>query len=264
MKIRTLGSRENPAMMMVPGMFCTAEIPEIAARYLEKDYYIILPTLDGHHREEPVYRGAEADARELAAWLDQSGLERLALLQGTSMGAEVALALAPKLRLPVAHYLFDGGPFFHFPRFFRAIMARKFMGYMNLVKGRDTAEAVEMLMKDPFVKKLGGDSLEAYRGMLGGFCEIGQWIDKGSVRRIADTCYRCDPPGVPEAMARRFVFLYSENEPARKSEKRMKKHYPQAQFIVAKGYGHGGFQGEQPERYAQLMRALAEGRAVAL
>jgi hypothetical protein len=53
MKVKTLGSRENPAVLMIPGMFCTADMPEKVARFLEKDYFIILPTLDGHHAEDP-------------------------------------------------------------------------------------------------------------------------------------------------------------------------------------------------------------------
>lgn len=260
MKVKTLGQSRNPAVLMIPGMFCTSDVPELAAKYLANEYYVILPTLDGHHREEPVYHGVDRDAAEIVGWLEDNGVTRLALLQGTSMGAEVALAVAARIRIPVDHWLLDGGPCFHFPRFFRAIMARKFNGYMNMVRGKTTGQAVDALMKDPFVKKLGGDSLDSYRGMLGGFCEIGQWIDSASVRRIADTCYRCVLPDIPDETARRFVFLYSENEPARKSEKRLKKKYPQAAFLVAKGYGHGGFQGEQPEKYAGLMRDIIEGR----
>ena len=53
MKVKTLGSRKNPAILMIPGMFCTSDTPEKAARFLKKDYFIILPTLDGHHAEEP-------------------------------------------------------------------------------------------------------------------------------------------------------------------------------------------------------------------
>ena len=38
MKVKTLGSRTNPAILMIPGMFCTGDMPEKAARFLEKEY----------------------------------------------------------------------------------------------------------------------------------------------------------------------------------------------------------------------------------
>ena len=259
MKVKTLGSREKPAILMIPGMFCTGDMPEKVARFLEKDYFIILPTLDGHHAEEPVYHNKQTDGQKIVSWLHENRIEKLALLQGTSMGAEVALETARQLDIPVGRYLFDGGPFFRFPRFFRALMATKFMSYMKAVKGKEKDQAVRELMKDPFVKRLGGDSLDSYRDMMGGFCEVGQWIEKDSVRRIADTCYQCDLPDFASETAMRFVFLFSENEPARKSENRLKKKYPEAVYKITKGYGHGGFQAEDPEKYAAMMAELISG-----
>ena len=262
MKVKTLGSRKNPAILMIPGMFCTGDMPEKAARFLEKEYFIILPTLDGHHAEEPVYHDKQTDGQKIVSWLHENRIEKLALLQGTSMGAEVALEIARQLDIPVSHYLFDGGPFFRFPRFFRALMAVKFMSYMKKVKGKDKDQAIRELLKDPFIKKLGGESLDSYRDIMGGFCEVGRWIEKDSVRRIADTCYRCDLPDFAQETVRRFVFLFSENEPARKSEKRLKKKYPKAEFRVAKGYGHGGLQAEDPEKYAAVMAELINGSEI--
>lgn len=259
MKVKTLGNKEKPAIMMIPGMFCTSEMPEIVAKHLQDDFYVILPTLDGHHKEEPVYHSKEDDGREIVEWLHENGVERLALLQGTSMGAEVALEVARQIDIPVKHYLFDGGPFFHFPRFFRAIMAGKFRKFGDLVRGKSKEEAVSNIMNNRFVKKLGAGSLDSYKGMLDGFIEVCQWIDRDSIRRIADTCYKCDLPDFDEDRIRTFTFLYSENEPARKAEKRLRKKYPDAEYLIMKGYGHGGFQTEKPKEYAELVRKEAIG-----
>lgn len=115
MKVKTLGNKDNPAILMIPGMFCTSDLPEAVAKYLQDDFYMILPTLDGHHKEEPVFYSKQDDGREILQWLYENGVKRLTLLQGTSMGAEVALEVARQIDMPVEHYLFDGGPFFHFP-----------------------------------------------------------------------------------------------------------------------------------------------------
>lgn len=247
---------------MIPGMFCNSDMPEIIGRQLQNDFFIILPTLDGHYKEEPVYHSKQRDGAEIKRWLEDNRVDHLALLQGTSMGAEVALETANQLDIPVDHYLYDGGPFFHFPPFFRAFMANKFMKFVNMMRGKTAEEATELIMQSRFVKKLGGESLDSYRDLLAGFCQTAQWIDKDSVRRIADTCYKCDLPDLPEDVVRKSVFLFSENEPARKSEKRLRKKYPRAKYVIAEGYGHGGYQTAVPDKYAEFVKAFTKGEDV--
>ena len=101
MIIRTLGNNENPVIIMIPGMFCTYEMPGIIAEYLKDDFCILLPTLDGHHKEEPIYHSKQEDARKIIEWLHENDIKRIALLQGTSMGAELALEVASKIDIPV-------------------------------------------------------------------------------------------------------------------------------------------------------------------
>ena len=259
MKIDTLGHKENPVIILIPGMFCTSEMTSIIGKYFEKDYYVVLPTLDGHYRENPHYISKQQDSREMIEWLHANGIKEIELLQGTSMGAEVALEIAANLDIPVKHYLYDGGPFFHFPGFFRALMCRKFMIMVNKAASCGSAEEAEAaLLNDPFVKKLGGNSLDSYRGLLGGFARIGQWIDVKSVRAISDTCYKCDLPDLNDDVLAKTVFLFSEKEPARQSEKRLRKKYPGAGYYIAKGYGHCGFQVQAPDRYAEYIRRMIE------
>ena len=259
MKVETLGNKGNPVIIMIPGMFCDSEMTKRIGHYFEDDYYILLPVLDGHYKENPHYISKFQDSKELINYLEENHIEEIELLHGTSMGAEVALQVAADLKIPVKHYLYDGGPFFKFPRFFRAIMAKKFMVLVNIASSKKTVEEAETaIMNDPFVKKLGGESLESYRGILGGFAKIGQWIDRKSVRAIADTCYKCDLPAFSDEIIAKTTFLFSEKEPARKSEKRLKKKYPDANYYIAKGYGHGGFQIQGLDEYVTYLHSLLE------
>ena len=43
---------------------------------------------------------------------------------------------------------------------------------------------------------------------------------------------------------------------------RLKKKYPKAEFRVSKGYGHGGLQAEDPEKYAAVMAELINGSEI--
>ena len=36
MKVKTLGNKTNPAILMIPGMFCTGDMPEKVAAMISK------------------------------------------------------------------------------------------------------------------------------------------------------------------------------------------------------------------------------------
>ena len=48
MTFQTLGNRQNPAVMLIHGMISSGADCEPFGRCLADEYYVILPTLDGH------------------------------------------------------------------------------------------------------------------------------------------------------------------------------------------------------------------------
>ncbi len=256
MKFDTLGSRENPAILMIHGMFCNADMVKRFAQYMQDDYYIILPTLSGHYEGSDDYESKEAEAKAILHYLHEQGITKLAMLQGTSTGAEVALEFARICDIEIQHYFYDGGPFFDFPRWFKSIMRKKFDGFVSLVNNKTTDEAREALMNNSFVKALIGKNSAAYEGALTDFCEVGRHATKKSVKNVVETCYACKLPSFDEETQRRFIFLFSAKEPARKSEKRLKKQYPYAEYRIVEGYGHGGLQIAEPQKYADCLKDI--------
>ena len=75
---------------------------------------MILPTLDSHHPGSAPLRSAGQQVETLLDWLGREGIGSLALLHGTSMGAEIAPTAAARAAVPIARCVFDGGPFFRF------------------------------------------------------------------------------------------------------------------------------------------------------
>ncbi len=174
MKFDTLGSRENPAILMIHGMFCNADMVKRFAQYMQDDYYIILPTLSGHYEGSDDYESKEAEAKAILHYLHEQGITKLAMLQGTSTGAEVALEFARICDIEIQHYFYDGGPFFDFPRWFKSIMRKKFDGFVSLVNNKTTDEAREALMNNSFVKALIGKKFSRLRGRIDRFLRGGQ------------------------------------------------------------------------------------------
>ena len=254
MKFDTYGDPSRPAVVSVPGMFCTAESPLRFAKYMAEKYFIVLPTLDGHYRgSEPLISAAD-EAEKLVSGLRGLGVTEIAMLHGTSMGAEVALAAAKVCDIPVRAYFYDGGPFFLFPAWFRKLMEWKFRIMLSKC-GKNGADA---LMNDGFVKKLAGDHLKSYREMISGFSEMAKIVTKRDVRVITGICYRCALPELSEKTQRKSIFHFSEGEPAHMSKKRLTRAYPYASFIDRPGNGHCGFQTEDPKGYAEMLMKVIE------
>ena len=249
MKVKTLGKNNRPVIVCIPGMFCdyTSVLP--FAEYLADDFFVIIPTLDGHYKDSPDYSGADKQAEKLLAKLKKLKVRRITLLQGTSMGAEVALAFARCSDIPVDRCVFDGGPFFDFPDAAKAFMRRRFSGFLKKYKGK-TAEDV---LKDPLVRWLGGEDARYYRGMIDSFVRSADFITPNTVRNAVETCYACKLPDFSEEEQRRFQFCWSEKEPAHKSKKRVMEKYPSAAFTDWLGNGYVGFQAKNPEGYALFL-----------
>lgn len=255
MKFETLGKKEDPALLLIHGMFCTAESCMPFANLLKNDYYIILPTLDGHYDGSDHLTDVTHEAKKIVSYLHKERIGSLELLQGTSMGAEVALAVAANCDLPIRHYFFDGGPFFDFPGWFKFIMFKKFQRIVKKCAGKTEDE----ILKDPLVRNLGGDNLESFRGMIGGFTQLANFMTKQNIKAITEICYNCQLPEFDPQVQRKFVFFFSKKEPAHMSQKRLKKKYPKAIYKEYPGNTHCGFQTTKPAAYAKYLRKVIAG-----
>jgi len=261
MKFNTVGVKENPVIIMCNGSFTTGESLISFAEKLSDSYYVILPTYDGHTDDGTVFTTRIEQVRKIFQYLQSEGIQEVELVQGLSMGAEVALDLAAMMyssgNITLKHGMFDGGPFFHFNPLMRKIMQKKFLNLLNGLKGLNEEEAFEKVTKNPMIKwMMKGQDLSAYKGMIGGMSWISPCLTDESIRNESDACYTFDFPEVDEEEQKKYLFMWSDNEPAHSSEKSIRKHYPHAQYRSNGNLGHGGFFIKQPEEYEKLIREV--------
>jgi len=62
MKIEVLGDKKKPAVLLVHGMFCNADSVKHFAKYLQDEYYVIVPTMSGHYPGSADYISKEKEA----------------------------------------------------------------------------------------------------------------------------------------------------------------------------------------------------------
>ncbi len=265
MTFTTLGDKQNPAILLIHGMISSAADCEPFGRYLADRYYVIMPTLDGHGHDGTDLLPLEGEVEKLVGYLKENGIPSLAMVQGSSMGAEIALAVAKKLEqenIPFACGFFDGGPFFHFNPVFRAFMHRKFTTLVKIFDTDDHEAAYRKMMNHPFFKFVAKDRAEQFEPLIRSITSERRHYSKKTVRNLVEICYKCDLPTFGTEVQKRLLFFFSDEEPARKSRKRLMKAYPEAQYRDIQGYAHCGYQTVEPEKYAEILRQTIESAGI--
>jgi len=259
MLFETVGDCSHPVIVMINGSFTTGEgFANFARKYLADDFYVIAPTYDGHYEGSPAFDSREGQAAKILAYLKEEGIREVAVLQGLSMGSEVALDLLDQISrdgsVSVRRCFFDGGPYFRFPGWFRRIMYLKFRGFLNAGKKK----GVEAMMDSRMVRWMMGDMTDCQESMMDVFGHIPvDVITDETIRNETEACYTFDFPTLSEELQKRCVFSWSSDEPAGKSSKKIKARYPHAVYRSPGALGHSGFMIRKPQKYAALLRRLA-------
>lgn len=110
MRFITLGDRQSPAVLFFHAMGVTGESSRPVAEYLQDRFFCILPTSTVYCPGQR-YTGKENEVRQVEDFLREQGVERLALVVASSIGADLAMAFLRRTALPVEHIYFDGGQF---------------------------------------------------------------------------------------------------------------------------------------------------------
>ena len=260
MKFETAGNKTNPAVIMLNGSFTTGKGLLPMAQPLSDSYYIILPTYDGHYENGGEFTTRADQAEKIRDYLLQENIRHIALVHGVSMGAEIALTLAFVLEgsgIAADRYLFDGGPYFAFPKEFRSVMQKKFIGLLRLTQQGSTEELMARFASHKLTQRIVQGDLTPYRSMIEDIALAVPYMSEASICRESDACYTFDFPAIPKAEQKKFLFTWSDNEPAYKCKEKIKKTYPHAKFCYVKGLGHCGLLCRKPETYLRLLRKLA-------
>ncbi|MBQ5545541.1 MAG: alpha/beta hydrolase [Clostridia bacterium] len=263
MTFETLGNPSNPAALLIHGMLCSGHHCEPFGKYLADEYYVIMPTLDGHGHDGTDLLTVEEEARKLTGYLKENGIQSLALLQGSSMGAEVALAVRKQCEIEgiaVTCSFFDGGPFFHFNPFFRRVMYKKFRTLGKVFDTDDPDEAYRNIINNPFVKFVAKGKISQYEGMIKSMARERRTFSQKTLKNMVRICYQCDPPVFSTDAQKSFIFFFSDEEPARDSRSRLIKLYPDATFEDIHGYAHCGYQSSEPEAYVRKLKKAIRDR----
>lgn len=265
MKLATYGSSDDPVVVLNNGSFCSERSLGTITSDLAQDFRVVVAVLDGNDGGSEPYISTRHQAQKILNGLAAQGITNIAILQGLSMGAEVALEILHQvetgegagLDIEVGQAFFDGGPFLYLSGFMQAIMLKKFSGMIGRMSKKTQEASVASFRESKMIKRMIGDAAEGYEPMLRDVWQTAQTITGEQVRGQVDTCYTCELPAFSESCQRRMLFQWCEKEKARDSEDRVRKAYPNAEFRIVPELGHCGLAVLHPNEYAQQIRELA-------
>ena len=249
MLFETFGDKSNPAVLFFHAMGVTGASSEPVARQLQDRYYCILPTSTVYCAGQK-YTGKADEVRQLEAFLQKQGVERLALVVASSIGADLAMAFLMQTKLPVGYVYFDGGQFAQIGRATRRIMTPfLYLAIRSLYWSKGATLRKILWCSD--------DAIKPY------FIAAGKTLTYGNLRRqLADSLEDRPLPPLPEKLQKRTYFAFGSIEDHFKYRAAVMRAYPAACFPVWEGYDHMQYQIRDPQGFAALLRSLMEQDAL--
>ena len=245
MLFEALGDRQAPAVLFFHAMGVTGASSEPVARCLRDGYFCVLPTSTVYCPGQTYVSKAE-EVRQVEAFLRGQGVQRLALVTASSIGADLALAFLAQTELPVEHVYFDGGQFAQIKKGTRRLMTPfLYLAIKSLYWSKGGTLKKIMWCDD--------DAIKPY------FIAAGRALRYGSLRRqLADSLTEQPFPPLPEELQRRTYFAFGSSEEHYKYRDAVMRAYPQGHFPVFEGYDHMQYQIRDPQGFAALLRSVME------
>ena len=244
MKFKTFGNRNAPAVLFFHAMGVTGESSEPVANYLQDRYFCILPTSTVYCKGQK-YVSKLDEIRQVEDFLHRQGVERLAMVVASSIGADLAMAFLTQTKLPVEHAFFDGGQFAQIGKGTRRIMTP----FLYL--------AIKSLYwsKGGTLKKIlwcGDDSIKPY------FIAAGKNLTYTNLRRqILDSLEDKPFPALSEELQKHLYFEFGSIEDHFKYRQAVIEAYPCGNYPVFEGYDHMQYQIRDPKGFAEMLAFIA-------
>ncbi len=249
MIFETLGEKSNPAVLFFHAMGVTGQSSEPVAKPLADSYFCILPTSTVYCAGQKYVSKAD-ELRQIEDFLRRAGVERIALVVASSIGADLGAAFLSQTKIPVEHAFFDGGQFAQIVKATRRIMTP----FLYL--------AIKSLYwsKGGTLKKImwcGDDSIKPY------FIAAGKALTYGNIRRqLGDSLEDKPFPALSAEMQAHTYFEFGSAEEHYKYRAAVMAAYPAGSFPVFEGHNHMQYQIKKPEGFAAMLKSVIEKGAL--
>ncbi len=251
LQVREFGDASRPPVLLLHGLFGSANNWLGVVKRLQEDYRLILPDLRNHGRS-PHHPQMDypAMAGDLLALLDRLELENASLV-GHSMGGKAAMWLALNQPERVGRLLVGDIAPVGYPNRFAEIFAGLCELPLASLPSRESAD-------QRLARRVPNDAVRQFllqnlvRQPAGWAWRFNLPVLSGSIDALAGF-----PPDQGLSYAGETMFLYGERSDYVKPEYRetIERLFPHARLRILPGVGHWLY-AEQPEAFSRVVRAF--------
>lgn len=246
MVFKTIGDKSKPAILFFYAMGVTGDSSMPVAKELAERFYCIMPTSTVYCAGQKYLSKAD-EVRQITKFLKAQGIEEIALIVASSIGADLAMTFLTNTKIPVRHVFFDGGQFAQIGKTTRKIM----VPFLYL--------AIKSLYwsKGKTLKKVMWCDDEAIRPY---FIEAGKQLTYDNLKRqLSDSLEDKPFPELPEKLQKNTYWEFGSREEHFKYRDAVIKAYQYGNFPVFDGFNHMQYQIRNPKGFADLMTAIIDG-----
>lgn len=245
MRFQTLGNQKNPAVLFFHAMAVTGESSTPVAQSLQGRYFCILPTSTVYCPGQRYVNKAD-EVRQVEEFLREQGVERLALVVASSLGADLAMAFLTKTRLPVEQVYFDGGQFARIGK-----MTRRLMTPLLYLAIKSLSWSKGGTLK--YILWCDDENLKPY------FIQAARSLTYGNLRRqLADSLEDKPFPALPEELEAHTWFAFGSGEEHFKYRAAVQRAYPKAHYPVLREHDHMQYQIQNPQGFGEMLASIME------
>jgi pimeloyl-ACP methyl ester carboxylesterase len=238
MIFKTFGTIRNKKILLIHGMAM-----EGANYYhfekLLPDYYLIIPTLDGHYaKNKTPFLSLDDQVEKILCYLNKNNINELYCVAGTSLGALIAFEIFKSKNIKVKKMIFDGGPFFnynYFQKYIWEVICRSLFFVLKITNG-------DLMFPKSLIN------------IKSSVVNYSKFVTRTDIKNIAQNIFNLVIPEPLNNKDTELVFLYGSKEHALKSMKRFKRT-DEYRIIIKENLDHCQFLADFPKEYVKLINS---------
>ena len=240
MLFKEFGNKNNKAIIFIHGYGISWKMWKPQIEFFSKDYFVIVPVLDGHDTENnSTFTTVEKAATDIIDYVIQIYGERVFAICGASLGATIVVDILAQNRLEVDKAIVDGGPI---------IPMNKFLLDFS-IKSR-IKQAHSMKKGSRLLKYILGRTFYP-KEMVDEVFRIGANMTDESCRNLHLSVFRYSLPNSIANIKTNIAYWYGSKEAllAKKYAKCILTTVPNVKIKVFKGLDHGELCIGNPDLY---------------
>ena len=237
-------NNKKPVMVLIHGVLTPWQIWKPQIEFFKNSYTVYVVSLNTHNEEKASeFISVKAEAEQIVMLLIKKGVQTIDALCGISLGGKIAYEICKSGKIEISNLIMDGAPLVKCLKFAVNIMINNYKNIIHKSKKRD-AKIIENFKKYFLPEKY----LESY-------LKIADLMTDNSIENMVSSVFSESEIKASNNRGR-LLFIHGTkgNEIlSRKSARKIKESYPDAEIICFRGDAHCYKAIHQPEKWIKVV-----------